>query len=139
MDKNYQKLFSYLKSPAPSQELLKATLTQIYNEQKFLNLKRRLALYYIGIIGSIIAFIPALKMVISEFSKSGFGVYFSLLFSDTKIVLTYWKNFIYSLMETLPIMSLIGFSFVVMFFLELVKLACRDLKDISNLRHLTNN
>lgn len=139
MDKNYQKLFSYLKSPAPSQELLQATLGQIYNEQKFLNLKRRLALYYLGIIGSIIAFIPALKMVISEFSKSGFGVYLSLFFSDTKIVLTYWENFIYSLMETLPIMSLVGFALVVMFFLEFVKLACRDLKSISNLRHLTNN
>ena len=65
-------------------------------------------------IGSLLGLIPILKMLLSDFTQSGFYEYLSLAFSNGGLFSSYWKEFVYSLIESLPTMSII-FSLVLLF------------------------
>ncbi len=56
---------------------------------------------------SSVGLIPAFQMLLSDFAHSGFYEYFSLIFSDSGSMLTYWKELSFSLAESLPTMSII--------------------------------
>ena len=53
--------------------------------------------------GSIFAFINMVQAI----SQSGFGQYVSLVFSDGGVVLSYWKEFLFSLVESIPVTGVI--------------------------------
>lgn len=130
MRKDYEKLFTYLKSPEPPDGLFNKVIDRIQKERRFLIIKWQLFIFSIGAICSAIAFIPAFQMVKTGFTESGFIQFFSLLFSDFKIVVAYWQNFIFSLLETLPVMSLVILLVVVLVFLESLRFLTRDIKII---------
>jgi ABC-type phosphate/phosphonate transport system permease subunit len=139
MTKDWEKLFSYYNAPKPPNDLLGKIMKRINQEKKILTLKRRLVLLAAGLIGAIILFIPALRAVISGFAESGFAQYFSLLFSDAEIVLAYWQNYALSLLETLPVMSVILLLATIFAILELLKLLAKDLKNIYLSKQLIHN
>ena len=56
---------------------------------------------------SIAGLVPVIKMLLTDLSQSGFYEYFSLIFSDSGTIFLYWKELILSLVESLPIMSII--------------------------------
>jgi len=56
---------------------------------------------------SIIGLIPVFKMLSNDLAQSGFYEYLSLAFSSNGLILTYWKDFLLLLAESLPIMSII--------------------------------
>ena len=58
-------------------------------------------------LASLIGLVPAFKELLSDFTQSGFYEYFSLLFSDGGSMLSYWKEFVFSLVESLPTISII--------------------------------
>ena len=68
---------------------------------------------FIGIT-SLIGFIPMFKILINDFTQSGFYEYFSLAFSNGGIFSIYWKEFALSLVESLPTMN-IALLFVLLF------------------------
>jgi hypothetical protein len=43
------------------------------------------------------------KALFTSFATTGFSQYFSLIFSDSKLVLTFWREFLLSLAESLPV------------------------------------
>lgn len=45
--------------------------------------------------------------LIVESSKLGFYKYFSLIFSDGGVIATYWREYILTLVDSLPVMSLV--------------------------------
>lgn len=47
----------------------------------------------------------AASFMVQEFLNSSFYTYFSLLFSDTDIVLAYWQQFALSLAESIPLIG----------------------------------
>ena len=59
----------------------------------------------VGII-SFAGLVPAFNTLSTDFAKSGFYEYFSLIFGNGSI-LSYWKELSLSLVESLPIMSII--------------------------------
>src|SRR5882724_3294214 len=64
---------------------------------------------------SLIALVPAVGKLLSDFSQSGFYEYLSLAFSNSGSVITYWKDFVSLLAESLPVLSivlLLGLIFV---------------------------
>jgi hypothetical protein len=63
---------------------------------------------------SLAGLIPAFKMLTNDLSQSGFYEYFSLIFSDGGSILAYWKEFVFSLLESLPMVSII-FTFSLLF------------------------
>ena len=56
---------------------------------------------------SFAGLVPVFKILLSELSQSGFYEYASLAFSDTGLLLSSWKELAFSLIESLPIMSIV--------------------------------
>ena len=71
-------------------------------------------------IASILGFIPMFKILASDFAQSGFYEYLSLTFSNGGLFSKYSQDFIYSLAESLPTMSIIfSLTIIFVFFLSL--------------------
>ena len=64
----------------PSPLLLKKVLERVHKEERFLVLKRIIAFSAMLVI-SLVGFVPSLSILLSDFSKSGFISFFSLIFS----------------------------------------------------------
>jgi len=137
MSKNYQELFSRLAAPQMPPELLEKILNRLTKQQK-LAAKRRLFVFSFSLLGSLIALIPAWQFVWSGFAESGFWQFFSLLFSDAAVVLTYWQNYALSLLETFPASRLIIFLAVVFVFLQSLKLFTNNIKICGHQQILSN-
>lgn len=67
---------------------------------------------------SLVGLIPALKTLLSDFAQSGFYEYLSLIFSNSGTVLTFWKELLLTLAESLPVLSIVS-SFTLIFILLL--------------------
>ncbi|MFA5188789.1 MAG: hypothetical protein WC460_05495 [Patescibacteria group bacterium] len=139
MTKDLEKLFTYYNAPEPPNDLFGKIMERIGQEKKLQMLKRRIFILAASLFGALILFIPALKAVISGFVESGFAQYFSLLFSDAGIVLTYWQNYALSLLETLPVVNLILLLATILAILELLKLLVKNLKNIDLSKQLIHN
>jgi hypothetical protein len=114
----------------PPSELFPNIMRCIRQEQKTRQLKFRIAVFSICLFGSAAAFFPAIKIVWTEFAESGFISFLSLLFTDAGAVLGAWQSFGLSLLETLPVTSLIVlFSISVMFICSL-RFLSRDIKNV---------
>lgn len=76
------------------------------------------AFSFVGIL-SLAGAIPAFKMLVADFARSGFYEYFSLLFSSNGALASSWKELAYSLAESLPTISIIlSLSVIFVFFLS---------------------
>lgn len=107
--------------------ILDRIMARLKAEQRLLTVKRRVAIFSIGLFGSGVAFIPAFKMAQLEISNSGFLQFFSLLFSDFGTVAAYWQSFTMSLLETIPAFSLAVFLAIAFVFLESLRFLARDI------------
>jgi len=66
----------------------------------------------------------SIKSVIEQFTTTGFYNYLSLAFSDSGVIATYWKEYILSLADSLPIMSIIlSFSLLFILFISIKKVS----------------
>ena len=69
---------------------------------------------------SFIVLIPVLKTMLSNFSQSGFYEYLSLVFSSGGLIISYWRDFLTSLAESLPVMSIaLSLTLIVILFMSL--------------------
>lgn len=118
MRKDYEKLFTFLKAPEPPEGLLEKIMQCIHEETRFLTLRQRYLCFALGLIGSAVAFIPALRMLESSLAQSGFMEFLSLIFSDSGIVLAYWQDFGLLLLESLPVMGIVAVLALALVFLE---------------------
>ena len=66
---------------------------------------------------SFLSLFPIAINTFKQLQTSGFLSYFSLLFTDGGTMLTYWREFLLSLAESLPLLqlTLIGLSLLVLF------------------------
>ena len=69
--------------------------------------RKKLIFTYTVDLLSLSLLVPVLKILINDLSKSGFYEYLSLTFSNGGIISSYWKEFMFSLAESLPIISII--------------------------------
>jgi len=136
MNKKLEKFSEDFNLVEPPAGLFDKIMCRIEKEKKILTLRRRIIIFSFGLIGSAVAFIPAFAYARSGFVESGFYSFFSLLFSDTEIVLVYWENFAQSLLETLPVLGLAVLLDTVAVFLESLKMLIRDLKIFYNSKQL---
>ncbi len=114
----------------PPPYLLEKILKRIEKERRILVLKHT-AIFSVIFLVSIIAFIPASKILWQDFKNSGFIYFFSLIFSDFSIVIIYWRSLALQLLETLPAMSLALFLAVVLIFLQSLKSLIKNIKTLN--------
>ncbi|MGD0577283.1 MAG: hypothetical protein ABSA74_04365 [Candidatus Staskawiczbacteria bacterium] len=109
--------------------LYEKIIKNIHRKQRLLIL-RRVILFSATLAISVIGFFPAMSMLLSDSNQSGFLQFFSLIFSDSSSVATYWQSFTMTLLETLPVLSLALFLAVLLTFLESIKHLTKDVKTI---------
>lgn len=85
----------------PSKELRKNILLQVVKEEGR-RAKNYLLVSLITSTASIVGVVFAAQYVVQAIFQTSFYRYFSLLFSDSDIVLSYWRQFTLSLVESLP-------------------------------------
>jgi hypothetical protein len=122
----------------PPTHLLSKVIARIDKEERLLVLKRRVFVFFVGIIGLIPALVYAFRSVQSMLVDSGFSEYSSLVFSDTAIVLNYWQTFFLTLAESFPLMETAIFLGVIFVLLLLIKFAAKDIKIINNMITVNN-
>lgn len=87
---------------------LEALIMQKIGFQKEKALKRKLIFSYAGLIGSSLAIFGAIFSFGGVVLQSEFWNLARLLFSDLAIVVGNWKDFMYSLLETFPVVNAIA-------------------------------
>jgi len=71
----------------------------------------------------------SIKSLIEESNKLGFFKYFSLAFSDSGIIATYWREYTLSLVDSLPVISIIISLFLVFVLLLSIERLFSQLKN----------
>lgn len=85
------------------------------------HLKRKTLVYsFVGIL-SLSGFIFMSVYLKKEFSSSGFFEYTSLVFSDGNIISLYWKEYLLSLADSIPVASLVATLFLLFSMLLSIK------------------
>ena len=97
----YKRLFQTLVETEPPAGLRERILTRIAVAKRRVA-RIRLALFLLVAMVSLFLLILALSVAQNALKTTGFPQYFSLLFSDGALVLAYWKEFAYSLAESIP-------------------------------------
>ena len=93
-------------------------LTVMKREKR--NTKIKLWIFTLAGITSLVGLVPAFRILGSDLAQSGFYEYLSLAFSDSGLILSAWREFMFSLAESLPVLSVIfTLSLVFIFFLSL--------------------
>ena len=121
----------------PPKGLLKRILKRIHKEERLLAF-RKVIIFSIMLTGSLVGFVPSLKMLLSDLGSSGFDSFFSLILSDFSAVVTYWQSFTMILLETLPALSLALFLAVLLILLQSIKSLTKKLKIIKSYNLVVN-
>lgn len=82
-------------------------------------------------LSAIIAFIPSWRELQTELIQSGFTQFISLLFTDFGSVAAYWKEFSFSLLESLPTLGLAAVFASAFAFLFSLRFLFTDISKIS--------
>jgi hypothetical protein len=95
----------YFSHKEPDQSLTERVLLRVLNKKRAVEHTRRRV---VGVLGgsAIVGLIPAISSTVHAFAQSNFSSYLSLLFSDGRHVLLYWKELVASLAESFPITNI---------------------------------
>lgn len=118
--------FSLIEPPIGLYEKI---MKRIHQKERVLVL-RRVIIFSTTLIISLVSFFPVVSMLMYDINQSGFLQFSSLMFSDTSSVMTYWRSFMMTLLETLPALSLALFLAVLVTFLQSIKSLTKDVKTI---------
>jgi hypothetical protein len=106
MSTKFSQVFKNISQIEPSSELKDLILCGIEKE-KTRQIKRKIYFSYSGMVGSFSAAVYTLIYLGNAFFKSEFWSILSLAFSDAQVVAGYWKTYLYSLLETLPTLTIV--------------------------------
>lgn len=110
MDENLSKLLKQAKNHPGTG--LPDDVWRVIQIKQARDLKRESFIYSIIGILSLGGFIFVSISLKKQFSASGFFQYVSLIFSDGNLLATYWKEYLLSLVDSLPVASLGAFTFL---------------------------
>ncbi len=141
MREDFKKLFTYLETVEPPKDLLPRLMFRYQQEQrkKIFVRKLHLSLFSLVTVASAVFLVPTIKAFLASVSESGFLYFFSLLFSDFKIMAVNWQVFGLSLLESFPVLNLAILLFVVFIFLGSLKFLSKDIKIILKSHKLALN
>jgi hypothetical protein len=108
MEEKYKKLFGYINLIEPAKGLETRILARINKEEKHLMIFKALAFGSTSL-ASLGFSLWAIIYLANNLKQSGFWQYLSLLFSGDGTVYYYWRELSLSIVESLPIVSLIIF------------------------------
>lgn len=104
--KNGSGLYRTLDSIEPPQGLYRSVMARIELARRR-QAQIRAGLFAVFACASGTLLVPVLEYTSGQLYASGFYEYLSLAFSDRTLVLTYWREFVLSLVESLPSLALV--------------------------------
>ena len=131
---DYELLFSHLKAPEPREGLLDVILERVEKERATQILKRRLRLSISASAVSLAAFIPVFNVFGGWVRSSGFSEFASFLFLDSEIIMAYWMDFGFAVLESMPAASIALLVASVFIFAQSIRFINRDLKILYEFR-----
>lgn len=107
----------------PNPELLNRISQEIRYQRQLSALKRKRSFYYVSLVTSLPIFVLAFRNFFAQAHDSGFLTLLRLLLSDYRTISTHLIDYLLSLMESLPAVSIVltGIIFLVLF-ASLIKL-----------------
>jgi hypothetical protein len=111
------------------QNLFNKIMLRIGVEKRAMAIKRKIAVFSVMLAVSFVGLIPAVKAAHSGFVNSGFTQLFSLIFSDTAIVISSWQNFALAILETLPINGILIIGVLAIIFFSSLKFLSNNIKN----------
>jgi Na+-transporting NADH:ubiquinone oxidoreductase subunit NqrE len=108
-------IFKHLKIIAPPSNLERIILTRV----SFI-VRRRFAFRGLLALGAFSGVIWSLPLIGVAITESGFYSYLSLFISDSGLALTYWRELSLTLVESIPLFTLIIFFGLVTFFFWII-------------------
>jgi hypothetical protein len=119
MSEDLKNLFKNIKELSPKEEL-KLRILKAINAQEKKSLRSKLMFTYAGFTSSLILLLYAVFSFGQAFLKSEFWSLLSLLLSDAGTVMKYGGDFLFSLLETFPVMLAVMFLVpIFVFFISL--------------------
>ncbi len=94
----------YFTHTEPHAALYAAIVRKIHAQARHQAVVRMIVSLCVCVI-SVVTFIPASIWLYADVLRSGFAESFSLIFTDSSLVVTYWHDFGLLLLESLPVLS----------------------------------
>ena len=131
-----ESLKNNINSEEPSKELFFKVIGRIKRERRMIAVRRRLVLFSSAFAISTSFIIPVFNATKNGLTTSGFLEFSSLIFSDTRLIIANWQSFMFSLLESVPVMSLITLLILLLIFFKSLKEITEDVKFISSQKKL---
>ena len=103
-ENTYKKLFARLPEVQPSAGL-EAAISGRIEHARLRSSRMHAALHITSIVAVCAAIVPAVRFFLDSAARSGFSEYLSLAWSDGGSVLGSWKTFLWSIMDSAPILE----------------------------------
>lgn len=110
MDNDFSGLTFSLEPPP---DLFNRVMRRIEREKQLVVIKRKLIFSLFSFLGTLSIFIPVWKVFHSDIVQSGLGQYLIILFYDFQEVTKILGNYSFSILESLPALSLTVFLSVI--------------------------
>ena len=110
MGENDKRLFKNLKPVSPPAGLFDKIIFAIKQEEELRRTKRTLFAFAVLLVVSLIATPLSWAMLVSQMQSSGVFYFISTAISDFNTFFALWREFIFAIVESLPIMGIIVFA-----------------------------
>ena len=120
----------YFLSIEPDLGLKESILNKIEKESK----KKAVFSFILGgftSVTSILAAIYSIVLIVKDYYVSGLSEYISLVFSDSSVVFGLWKEYIYSIVESLPFVTMTVTLVSLWIFIWSIRYMIKNLKWLS--------
>ena len=111
MRKDYEKLFTRLKSPEPSAGFFDRIILAIKQERELRQTKRFLLGFLSLLAVSLIITPISGAVLVKQIGSSGISYFISTAINDLEVFFTLWQDFSLAVLESLPIGGMVTFLF----------------------------
>lgn len=125
MKQNYEELFQRLAKVRAPSGLHRSVIAQI-DEARLRIMRIKFAVFSTLGFASGVALFALVSSTSAKLLESGFINYASLLFSDSGAVLSYWREFSITLIESLPLLGLTLILLALLTLLQAFRLAAKN-------------
>jgi len=123
----------------PPKRLFWVIIERLKLEKNLRIFKEKFSIFLAILVISVVLVAAAIFIFNSELAESESGSLFSLLFSDTGIILSYYKYFVLAVLESMPILPIIFFLATLFLFMISLRFAVGYYDKISTVNKLIKN
>jgi len=107
---------------------LKSRIWEDIKKQEYKKAKINFWASLAGFSVSLVAIFPAIVYLWQAFSQSGLSQYLTAIFSDGGVVLTYWRDYLSLIAESMPVFEVSIFFAVIFVLLLSLRIMIRNIK-----------